>query len=261
MTSPQPPAHRPRKGGRWPLQRPTLPPGVSDGRGWVTVNKPTRPDRDPARLISRRARALRFTLTRHISSMCCLKECQDGFLRPTRHENEQSLGSLSTFVLLRVAHPPRGFEALARSGAVVCEGNVTASTMMAQVMSLCGRPAPVSCSRQHSAGVARPMLRPYRAAPGFSTQHRCLTTEPVLCAAYSGAAPHAQARRQRRRQARGSLGCRNVTAQPPQPEEVQTTVIHCLQDTARSAAGVRSRLPLANVEGLILSFDVDASVR
>ena len=25
MTSPQPPAHRPRKDGRWPLQRPTLP--------------------------------------------------------------------------------------------------------------------------------------------------------------------------------------------------------------------------------------------
>ena len=52
MTSPQPPAHRPRKDGRWPLQRPTLPPGVSDGRGWVTVNRPTRPDRDPARLIN-----------------------------------------------------------------------------------------------------------------------------------------------------------------------------------------------------------------
>ena len=69
MTSPQPPAHRPRKDGRWPLQRPTLPPGVSDGRGWVTVNRPTRPDRDPARLINRRACALRFTLTRHISSI------------------------------------------------------------------------------------------------------------------------------------------------------------------------------------------------
>ena len=39
MTSPQPPAHRPRKDGRWPLQRPTLPPGVSDGRGFrVTPN-------------------------------------------------------------------------------------------------------------------------------------------------------------------------------------------------------------------------------
>ena len=69
MTSPQPPAHRPRKDGRWPLQRPTLPPGVSDGRGWVTVNRPTRPDRDPARLINRRACALRFTLTWHISSI------------------------------------------------------------------------------------------------------------------------------------------------------------------------------------------------
>ena len=41
MTSPQPPAHRPRKDGRWPLQRPTLPPGVSDGRKWVTVNRPS----------------------------------------------------------------------------------------------------------------------------------------------------------------------------------------------------------------------------
>ena len=38
-------------------------------RGWVTVNRPTRPDRDPARLINRRACALRFTLTRHISSI------------------------------------------------------------------------------------------------------------------------------------------------------------------------------------------------
>ena len=46
-----------------------VPPGVSDGRGWVTVNRPTRPDRDPARLINRRACALRFTLTRHISSI------------------------------------------------------------------------------------------------------------------------------------------------------------------------------------------------
>ena len=38
-------------------------------RQGVTVNKPTRPDRDPARLTSRRARALRFTLTRHTSSI------------------------------------------------------------------------------------------------------------------------------------------------------------------------------------------------
>ena len=43
-----------------------MPPGVSDGRGWVTVNRPTRPDRDPARLINRRACALRFMLTRCI---------------------------------------------------------------------------------------------------------------------------------------------------------------------------------------------------
>ena len=28
-----PTAHRPRKEGRWPLQGPTLPPGVSNGRG------------------------------------------------------------------------------------------------------------------------------------------------------------------------------------------------------------------------------------
>ena len=91
MTSPQPPAHRPRKGGRWPLQRPTLPPGVSDGRGWVTVNKPTRPDRDPARLISRRARALCFTLTRHISSMWFR---QSGFGATDHHPKDENAGML-----------------------------------------------------------------------------------------------------------------------------------------------------------------------
>ena len=38
-------------------------------QGVVTVNRPTRPDRDPARLIDRRACALRCTLIWHISSI------------------------------------------------------------------------------------------------------------------------------------------------------------------------------------------------
>ena len=134
-----------------------------------------------------------------------------------------------------------------KGASVDCEGNVTASTMMAQSMLRCDQHAPVSCSRQHLAGVARPMLRPYRVAPGLGPQRRCLTTEPVLCAVYSGAAPHPQARRQRRRQARGSLGCWNVTAQPPQPEEVQAPFSRACQTLPDllpvSAAGCRLRRP------------------
>ena len=92
MTSPQPPAHRPRKDGRWPLQRPTLPPGVSDGRGWVTVNRPTRPDHDPARLINRRACALRLTLTWHISSIWFRKCSGQRPQRPISVKDGLSIG-------------------------------------------------------------------------------------------------------------------------------------------------------------------------
>ena len=121
-----------------------------------------------------------------------------------------------------------------RSGASVVRllGNVTPSTiMMAQGMFCSGQQAPASCSGQHIQGHARPMLRPYRVAPGLaahSTQQRRLVTEPVICTASTGVAHHGQARRHRRRQARGSLDCRSVTAQPAQPEEVEPLALSWL---------------------------------